>query len=1642
MILEYLVIVAVWTGGLLVAYVTSPANDQIVLKSTLSLVEHVTKLIYVTIDAVTVPLYILMNLPWLWMIRIAALVFLAVMVHQAPATLLVGLDSLWRRVVYPAMKIGVLDTLMVFKTLFGTFTPLYNMWVVLTTQVRSGTLVLAGKCSVGNLAAGAKLGTSGVVGFLTVITQWAVDTSVKDNRWTRELNITEPIWNLQQAVSLQSDTAKCMCETLSDPFEIAFQITKSPSLARGLNAGLNVGLSVVQQGVASLPPYGVIPDFFRTFKYSRDFFTHFGKLADDVAVKSTQIILKKSLDAPEPFVFGTAAHVVNGLLEAAAAGVATVAHVLVPLKLTNSTYMMQVTSLKYAFAEFDKAADGTGSVVTWLMNMVTRSLTSDTSGVVILTDVQSRAAGDVVRWSIRTALGVPNVVLGLLNELAWKSFFNNEQDIIKTLQSYDGKWGEAFTMTGRPTLNKHVFYTADKAIDALFQFVPTIFSPLKHFPKTAMQIARIAIRLLLAGDQIVAGKFFDHPLDYDYGLEAPNTGFKYTGAAPCDENGGTCECNPAHDMSNCQCMFTFPDDAMPGALTAFYTNSDKWCNSLLYEFLLYEIDQLQEGVIALLQKIRPEICTEISFNEACPSGYVTGSAQMLCATTQTITRVVRLPLNLFRHVYATVMTTVFGFKQRHFTIDNRFCELDNLIYGGLGILPFPTHKEKIVNSIYSILRLPVEIVRAEKYIFDFVMDLKFDNIDWAGRLLKIPCEGCDAINFSGTSTFAGKLLKLVAVEIQIVFGYFITMLDALAEMFESVESGSGVFFEGLKKMVVVVKNALSQPLIDLIGLVLQLFVDLLDFAGNGRIASGMLDRLVTLFIKATTLLAKVSVRILAGILQLLGPWGKIITSTVSGICGIISKAFELLFIKIDMSSCTSLDDFGAPQELPHKLMVDVFDMGWDGESECDHMIRGYKHYEWGDMRPVEQIMVSECIDQRALAVKIGSILDVDLPVDMIYNWKRKFEMAYNGVLAALVYYQHTSSVAMMQQWTALNIPLYWIPLFTKSQQLVKGISVTDFIHGVHEVMGNEPEIGILVNVFDETVNTMASAQQIWQAHNMSHTWRNPLDVTYTFGSTLPPSFELYTHVDMDFAWGQNTSTGGTCALVNNLLETVEEQGVTTLAYYTEVYAPVTIPHFVSWLEGRDPWVTDFLNEIERSVTSFKISLFISAGRILMPTGYVDFSAAFKAPLWTGPVWTNTLEFPEIYGLPFPDVAPRVRLPTLTDFDFSTGFPTVGGFGMFSFNLAKIPNPFDIDVTLNEQGYSSNPRYDNPTLLQSGECAFEENFPNNITDAFYCFVMTNGSAHVPYFQHGIQHMLDYQFKTCTMAQITCKQSTSLRLDRMVEAFWYCFVAILVCLGLQFLLGIPTLMYIPLPLIFALLFLTHVWNWTLACYPNVPNCFADDIYAFVQKFLVPNCFCTYFPALADACYTDQGYCHFVSGATSFKKCADLIPEFGYLWVPFFYAKKYFPDVLKWIHYVIYRDTTFTTWMATLDTPVTQVETDCAQLHVLDLSFPVAALFVAVFVVPRTLSMALRVSFTVLNLVLNAISLFYSIFLSLDESTDIKLNEIVTTLKERVDKNTSNIETIKDPEKPPNVGRKNSNVAGVPTNENFRKRLRFRG
>ena len=122
--------------------------------------------------------------------------------------------------------------------------------------------------------------------------------------------------------------------------------------------------------------------------------------------------------------------------------------------------------------------------------------------------------------------------------------------------------------------------------------------------------------------------------------------------------------------------------------------------------------------------------------------------------------------------------------------------------------------------------------------------------------------------------------------------------------------------------------------------------------------------------------------------------------------------------------------------------------------------------------------------------------------------------------------------------------------------------------------------------------------------------------------------------------------------------------------------------------------------------------------------------------------------------------------------------------------------------------------------------------------------------------------------------------------------------------------------------------------------------------------------------------------------------------------------------------------------MEEPVRQIELDCAQLHVLDLSFPIAALMVVVLILPRVVSVAVQLIFAIITLLCRILTLIYSVCLVLDGSVESDDPSIPNVNREVVQE-----VTINNPYTLKNVDRKNTDMVGLSSaNKHQRLRLRF--
>ena len=75
-------------------------------------------------------------------------------------------------------------------------------------------------------------------------------------------------------------------------------------------------------------------------------------------------------------------------------------------------------------------------------------------------------------------------------------------------------------------------------------------------------------------------------------------------------------------------------------------------------------------------------------------------------------------------------------------------------------------------------------------------------------------------------------------------------------------------------------------------------------------------------------------------------------------------------------------------------------LGW--YLSCDQMVHRYKEYTWNQLRPLEQIEIVECLELRAIAEKIRNNTDLPIPVDILYNWQRKWIMGAEIIQAGII----------------------------------------------------------------------------------------------------------------------------------------------------------------------------------------------------------------------------------------------------------------------------------------------------------------------------------------------------------------------------------------------------------------------------------------------------------------------------------------------------------------------------------------------------------------------------------------------------------------------------------------------------------------
>lgn len=1214
---------------------------------------------------------------------------------------------------------------------------------------------------------------------------------------------------------------------------------------------------------------------------------------------------------------------------------------------------------------------------------------------------------------------------------------------------------------GQPTLQANVLYPWEKAAEHLLygSFANVVTDIFKTSVLLGTETIRVLVRSMLAAGDSFDNRFRDLPVNCGYGDNNNVVGELYN--ANCskfkkhtrykddyctEENKEGCTCNPAlplEDDSLCKCIFYYPDVQFEYAQFAYenplldkwYNPETKhhWCNSYHFEYWFLVFDRLAyyidnaiklfspggdnfcEGLdykvteTAILQYTKGEYDADSEFwnhvrkvdgqkIEYSSTGCkVYGSTNFVCGLSITLRVAVKGVVSEVRSIVITISDFLIGQDLLKFKLDlaERLCDLQRILgsfSSMIGSIFDKTVSKQTQKGISQFIFQTFNIVTV-------ILELTNNILIWISDLMASKSTG----KSPETATF-----ELILNELNVVIYWLRGLFEAFGNFMNGMKSGAGAFFFTLDTILKIFQGILSEAVLELFGLFAKVFAGVVELFSTGGIVDGFFTDILTLFQKffdmIISILSKIWDMIIGtGILDpIIKPFNSLksgIKSICSGIEGIIQKIPGLGDVSLGCSALRSTgvkDFFHSHPDTPLKIAT-VID--WDGTSRCDQMVHRYKNYTWNQLRPNEQIEIIECLELRAIAEKIRNSTELPIPLDILYNWQRKWVMGAETLSASIIYGNHIFGVLttkeMMQSMKEknLNTDLY-MPLFYKiTNGIHRTVTMSNIDWMVHETFKRIPDIEQNITVTSHMYNLYKIGGKMYDnsKNHLSQLHGQLQDTYYTihtqdYEMPILKHFELLrrdilgmskivesnTHpissnsnrvarntvIHISHILGAAGIKSDTtpcseredakvclnCVILDNFFDVLLGQGENMAKYYDYTYAKVTVPGFVAYFEQQ-----------EQEAKAWREDM----GKII----------------------------DESYSQYAPAPSPQTDTP-------SAAAP---GQNLYNYTLYRGSNGTLTCIQQSQKDWEY--LFNNIEISLTG-ITLKDRYKRELFSIISLWMKTTDTECVPYLTYGLPYTIAFPFtEACSSDIVWCtRTTTSERLDKMVESLWLILYIVAGTWAFEKFSLIPvfTTLGAWLSTTFApLLFLYMVYGFVVTCVPNFPVCLVDDIYAFFYDKIFPNCFCTYYPGLSQNC--DPAQCFICSKQTTFLTCDQTVPlssynGLGYFWSPIFWVRKEFPDAFLYLYTTVpyswilkYSDGIKDIATRLQDgVEITQEEIDCLGLRYMDVILIVLGFYLGSLFLSAIVPIVIKTFIHGVKLMIHIINTIYSFGVALEVQT----------------------------------------------------------
>lgn len=1590
----------------------------------------------------------------------------AVAFHEGYSYFLSGGDSLFRTLLGPFFQDVLFSVLQIIRLIYDAIIPVYNYYSTIFGQITSGSVAIAIKCDMTTVVETIKLILFTFISLFKSVSDFAGKNELYDNVMVNDWNLTQTFYNGQLVISHQKEIASCICDGLTDVFDLFFIVVSTPHLPRFLNHLINIPIAVIQEVIQLLPPYSKMPLMTKVVYHVGSAGLEWANYVDRVGLKLFEQIIQLFIPefylkgAPEQFILATQARLWLFGIETVHVLYRTALHMIIPIPkfITNPDYMMKAFDFEKALLHLELWNFGNTNIMHWTGMLTSKIIRGSVSNLFtgednfVLEGVPDHVLLDCTKPSRYGYIKAPcavyytvqiplNLVYGankLMNEVLWKSLFFQEQYIWPVLQRYDGimidreihysceyrrdhmQWDKTkgicrcekpvgnFPLKitaenpfgdnqlydpycGQPTLQANYWYPMIMQFRMAFEgfLMDLWFFPLKLAWMEVIEWNRLVVRTALAIPHIVTGNYLDVPMNCGWGDDRIWSG--EIDQIPCmsrrhtrnqidycvGENRAGCTCNPSLPLeynSTCKCIFYYPDAEQEvtqkafrnDLLTNLYNNQHHWCGSYHFENYFALADELAYRIDDVMSQFAPAFNTEnndycesmayemlatdvlqykedewnddllgnvsnITYKYKKDSCQLYGSYDVICSASMTFRTGVFM---VTQQVRAMVMTG-FSFLEldlQNFKLDlsERLCDLQRVAAGASASVAamFPVRlvgpgvQQGLAKMMYSTIDIIIVMIR---FFNNFLL--------WFSDVIRGAAMG----RSPEKPTF-----DLIVNQLNLWIDWIRRWMQAFGTFMNGIHNGAGAFFYTIDTILKIFQGIMSQAVLELFALIAKVFAGIVELFSAGGVIDNFFTDLFTLITKFFNMLLQQMSKLWSLIVKALEPLMKIIRGlggAFKSICQTIESAICTISVGAACDiGCSRMRGTGHQHTFyssPDTPLHIAESIDWDGTSRCDIMVHRYKNHTWNQLRPLEQIEIQECLEQRYIADQIANITDLPIPKDILYNWKRKYALGYDVGHATMLYLRHVfgdlSSSEMMRimKHDHIHLELYLpalnkIRAFASSTFTMKNVDrwvhmafqeYPNVLHGntgvsnmyrfyIHmskfatEAYPHAMQLGHQFKVMKNSIHSSAVLKRRFDVANHITELKRGL-------TKIPPLFKQYSSkrpttpsklkaqqfvspilgaagLNSDIRpchEQEDTYVCLNCVIVDNLLNTVIKEGERMTNYYVYTYAEVVIPSFVNYFEKQ-----------ERRAKAYR-----------------------------------------------EDMASLLEDAAVKAFENITGEAANAGTALrrsFS-NATKALSPMKLA------------QKDWDYLFKNWAIRNDLDF----IDIASKFLSTVDETYVPFTGYGLGYIITYPFvNSCSMEVIYCTRSTTKERLEYISAQWGYQLAFWAGLyGFQEYSKVPAFSMAtmaPWNFVFAVaIYMYSVYGYLYTCLPNIPNCMVDDIFAWLHDVAYPQCFCQYYPGLADSC--DPELCFLASKSTSFSNCTAEVPlssldNMGYLWSPTFWFRKEFPDTFLWL----YKTAPFSWIMRNFegvkdiavrlqeDIPITLSEIDCLGLRYTDI------------------------------------------------------------------------------------------------------------